>query len=140
MYSVTRYKNQLVNPLILTVILLALGCSTTSFKESLHTTLELKELNAKFTLVNGTSETQVLNFTSGCQYGYTLEANNEVILHSATGCIAVMTDIVLNPLDKKEFEFSLKYKGDLAPGTYKLKAYIIGKDELSNELIFEVEE
>jgi|SRR5690554_4336832 len=140
MYSKARNKKPFVILFILSITFFALGCSTSSFKESLHTTLELKKLNAKFTLVNGTSETKVLNFTSGCQYGYILEANNEVIQHSATGCIAVMTDIVLTPLDKKEFEFSLKYKGDLAPGTYNLKAFINGYDDLSNELVFKVED
>jgi|SRR5690554_4136393 len=138
MYSKTRHRKKFAIPLLLSITLFVFGCSTSSFKESLHTTLELKELNAKFTLINGSSETKVLDFTSGCQYGYTVETNGKKIYEWPVVCPTVITEISLDPSEEKIFEFSLKDKVIFKSGTYKLKAYISEQDGLSNEVVFKV--
>lgn len=125
-------------PLLLSITLFVLGCSTTSFKETLHTMLELKGLDGKLTLINGTSETKVLNFSSSCQFGYTVEASGKKIFEWPFACADVLTNISLDPSEEKIFEFSLKDRVDLKSGTYKLKAYIYEHNELSNEVVFEV--
>ena len=138
MYTKAKNRKQLVIPFLLSITLIVLGCSTSSFKESLHTTLELKELNAKFTLINGSSETKVLDFTSGCQYGYTVETNGKKIYEWPFACTDALSKISLNPTEKIVFEFSLKDRVDLKSGAYKLKAFIYEHNELNNEVAFGV--
>lgn len=139
MYSKSRNRKRFVIPFLLSFTIIVLACSTSSFKETLHTTLEVKDLHAKSTLVNGTSETKVLSFGTGCQFSYTIKLNDEIIDKASDICTQATSTLSLAPLEKKEFKFSIKDRVNLKSGTYKLKAYVIGKGELSNELFFEVE-
>ncbi len=140
MYTKPRIRALPIILFVLTITLIALGCSTSTLKEGLHTTLELKGQAGKFTLINATSETQILGFSSGCQFNYTVQEIGGELYEWPLICTQATTSFTLAPLEKKEFKFSIKDRVNLKPGTYKLKAYVIGYDDLNNEIVFEVEE
>jgi len=138
MYTKARIRALPVIPFILTITLIILGCSTSTLKEGLHTTLELKGLDGKFTLINATSETQILGFSSGCQFNYTVQEIGGELYEWPLICTQALTSFTLAPLEKKEFEFSINHRVNLKPGSYKLKAFVIGYEDLKNEMVFEV--
>ncbi len=133
--------------LLLSISLLLASCST-AFEETLHTTLKLsddkmgsvQELEATFTVVNGTSETKTIKFTTGCQFAFTIEKDGREVfnLMNLALCTQALTEIVLDPSGKIEFEISISQEFVLAPGKYQLKAFLIGHDNLESSKTFTI--
>ncbi len=133
--------------LFLSVALLYVGCST-AFEETLHTTLKIsddnvesvQELKATFTVINGTSDTQTLKFSTGCEFAFTIEKDGKEVFNSMNlvVCTQATTEVTLDPSSKKEFEVSINQEFELASGKYTLKAFLIGQDDLESSKTFTI--
>ena len=133
--------------IFLSVALLYIGC-TTAFEETLHATLKVsddkvgsvQELKATFSVINGTSETKTLIFNTGCQFAFTIEKDGKEVFNSMNLvlCTQAITEIVIDPSNKVEFEVSIDQEFELAPGKYQLKAFLLNHDNLESTKTFTI--
>ncbi len=130
---------------LLSCVILFLGCST-SFEETLHTTLKLsanemnsiQELEGTFKVVNGTSETKTIEFATGCHFVFTIEKDGKEVFNSLASalCTQEITVIEIAPYKEIEFQISISQEFELEPGKYELKAFLIGHDDLKSSKTF----
>ena len=130
---------------LLTIAILFDGCST-SFEETLHTTLKLsaiemnsiQELEGTFKVINGTSETKTIKFISGCQFVFSIEKDGKEVFNSLSLalCTQEITEIEINPYEEMEYQISISQEFELEPGKYQLKAFLNSTDALESSKTF----
>ena len=106
---------------------------------------DLKKQFAVFRIVNTSPEAKIFSFRSGCQFAFTLELEDELLLDSREGifCTAAPTSFTVQPGETKEFNIdfdSARYSkrisdidiGSNRAGRYTLTAFL--RDDQSPEL------
>lgn len=135
---------------ILFIYLFASACDKTPVissdndKDSLQVKLEiesrtiekLEDLEAQFTVINKSDAGLTYNFPDGCQYGFTIQQDQDLILDSRKiySCIARLTNLELDPNESKSYQISLSQGGNYEPlvnGTYTITAFLL-EDYSSN--------
>lgn len=142
----------MVRFILLALSALFISCDALNLGEgNLNTDLDLKstdiarisDIDATFTVRNGTNKTQEYNFNSGCQAFYSISKDGKKVFHleENVGCIAILTSLKLEPDESETFELSTDiFDVSLSSGQYMLKAYLIGyEDEVFAEETFTVE-
>ena len=106
---------------------------------------DLKKQFAVFRIVNTSPKDKIFSFRSGCQFAFTLEWEDELLLDSREGifCTAALTSFTVQPGEKKEFNIDFdaaRYSkrisdiniGSNRAGRYTLTAFL--RDDQSPEL------
>lgn len=104
---------------------------------------EWEDIEAEFILTNISDETLIYNFSSGCQYGYTIENPENKILDSRhkLACTANLTKLELKPDATKTYSISLKrikHKEKLENGIYKFSTFLLDSHGANISTFFEV--
>lgn len=108
----------------------------------------IPDVEAEFTLVNKTLQNQTFGFSSGCQFGFTVERGEEVIFDSRQNllCTAALTSFTLQPGENKTFPISFNRFGssteddlqDIQSGKYTLTAFLLNEQSPEISKSFEV--
>lgn len=103
-----------------------------------------QDIEAKFTVVNLSNDEVKFGFRSGCQTGFTIEKNEEVLVDSrgVFGCTAALSELKLKPRESKTYTLSLAYASNsdpLEPGTYTMTAFLLEDHSNETSTTFEVE-
>lgn len=123
--------------LIVVFLLLLVSCNVINFGSGdLTTDLELGEaeitnvqdIEATFSVRNKTDETKGYSFSSGCQISFIISENGTKIIKAEEKliCTRALTSFKLEKGESKTFELPTYFDIDLKPGTYTIKAYLIG--------------
>lgn len=88
----------------------------------------VQDIEATFTVRNGTDNVKKYSFPSGCQVSFLLSKDGVKKLRSEEnlGCITIVTGIELNPNESETFKLPTLFDVELEPGNYSIKAYLIG--------------
>lgn len=117
-----------------------ISCNVINFGSGdLATDLELEDkeitnvqdIEATFTVRNKTRETKEYNFSSGCQVSFLITENGTKIIKAEEKliCTRALTSFKLEKDESKTFELPTYFDIDLNPGTYSIKAYLIGYED-----------
>ncbi len=126
--------------LIITCSLLLLACNRINFGDGdLRTILELhnneisnvQDVEAVFTVTNDSNETKEYSFSSGCQASFLITKSSEKIIKAEEKliCTRALTSFKVPKNESKTFELPTYFDIDLKPGTYSIKAYLIGYED-----------
>tara|TARA_R110002126_G_scaffold227147_2_gene371792 strand:+ start:36091 stop:36525 length:435 start_codon:yes stop_codon:yes gene_type:complete len=127
------------------------SCNVINFGEGdLKTDLELEQkeisniqdIEAFFEVRNGTDETKEYGFSSGCQTSFLISENGSKVFKSEENifCTAALTSFRLKKNESKTFKLLNYFDIDLEPGSYTIKAYLIGyEDKVFAQQSFTVE-
>jgi len=117
-----------------------ISCNVINFGSGdLATDLELEDkeitnvqdIEATFTVRNKTRETKEYSFSSGCQVSFLITENGTKIIKAEEKliCTRALTSFKLEKDESKTFELPTYFDIDLNPGTYSIKAYLIGYED-----------
>ena len=117
-----------------------ISCNVINFGSGdLSTDLELEDkeitnvqdIEATFTVRNKTRETKEYSFSSGCQVSFLITENGTKIIKAEEKliCTRALTSFKLEKDESKTFELPTYFDIDLNPGTYSIKAYLIGYED-----------
>ncbi|MBO6572719.1 MAG: hypothetical protein JJ958_09750 [Balneola sp.] len=120
--------------------MLLISCNVINFGSGdLKTDLELEEteitnvqdIEATFSVRNKTDETKEYSFSSGCQVSFLITENSTKIIKAEEKliCTMALTSFKLEKDESKTFELPTYFDIDLKPGTYSIKAYLIGYED-----------
>ena len=120
--------------------ILLISCNVSNFGSmDLTTDLELGEaeitnvgdIEATFTVKNGTNEKKKYHFATGCQYAFKITQNGVKVFNSEEnqGCYLSPTSFELPKNNDKVFYLTNSYDNELVSGRYSLKAYLIGYED-----------
>ncbi len=120
--------------------ILLISCNVINFGSGdLTTDLELEEkeitnvqdIDASFTVRNKTDETKEYSFSSGCQASFLITKSSEKIIKAEEKliCTRALTSFKVPKNESKTFELPTYFDIDLKPGTYSIKAYLIGYED-----------
>lgn len=89
----------------------------------------LQDIEADLMVINVSDDQVTYAFKNSCQYGFTVERNENKLFDSTStiGCLQVITELKLKPGQSKTYQISLQgMQGNdsLQAGTYKLKAFL----------------
>lgn len=103
-----------------------------------------QDIEAKFTVVNLSSDEVKFGFSSSCQTGFTIEKNEEVLVNSRSifGCAGLLTELKLKAWVDKTYNLSLAGVSNsnlLDPGTYTMTAFLLENHSDETSTTFEVE-
>lgn len=103
-----------------------------------------QDIEAKFTVVNLSNDEVKFGFRSGCQTGFTIEKDGEVLVDSrgVFGCTAALSELKLKARESKTYTLSLANASNsdpLEPGTYKMTAFLLEDHSDETSTTFEVE-
>lgn len=102
----------------------------------------VKDIDATFLVRNKTDETKEYSFSSGCQVSFLITKSSEKIIKAEEKliCTRALTSFKVPKNESKTFELPTYFDIDLKPGTYSIKAYLIGyEDEVFALENFQVE-
>lgn len=119
---------------------LLISCNVINFGSGdLTTDLELEDteitnvndIDATFTVSNKTDETKEYSFSSGCQVSFLITKGDTKIIRSEENlfCTMALTSFKLEKDESKTFDLPTYFDIDLVPGTYSMKAYLIGYEK-----------
>ncbi len=100
------------------------------------------DIDATFTVKNGTNEKKKYHFATGCQYAFKIKQNGVKVFYSEEnqGCTLATTSFELTKNESKEFSFSNYFDKQLEKAEYTLKVYLIGyEDEVYATKAFRVD-
>jgi len=132
------------------LVALTISCNTLNFGEGdLTTDLEFEkagitkvsDIDATFTLRNGTDKTKKYDFNSGCQVSFLISMNgvNRFKAEESLICTRALTSFELKSQESKTLDLPSFFDVNLERGNYTIKAYLIGyKDEVFAEETFTV--
>ncbi|MBR9917426.1 hypothetical protein GYB29_07050 [bacterium] len=120
--------------------ILLISCNVINFGSgNLTTDLELEkkeitnvqDIEATFSVRNKTDETKEYSFSSGCQVSFLITENSTKIIKAEEKliCTMALTSFKLEKDESKTFELPTYFDIDLKPGTYSIKAYLIGYED-----------
>ncbi|HCI69899.1 MAG TPA: hypothetical protein DF712_06565 [Balneola sp.] len=120
--------------------MLLTSCNAINFGSGdLETNLNLEEkeitnvqdIDATFSVRNGTDKVKKYSFSSGCQVSFLLSKDGVEKLRSEDnlGCIAIVTGIELIPNESETFKLPTLFDVELEAGEYMIKAYLIGYED-----------
>ena len=91
----------------------------------------VQDIEATFTVRNKTRETKEYSFSSGCQVSFLITENGTKIIKAEEKliCTRALTSFKLEKDESKTFELPTYFDIDLNPGTYSIKAYLIGYED-----------
>lgn len=103
-----------------------------------------QDIEAKFTVVNLSSDEVKFGFSSSCQTGFTIEKNEEVLVNSRSvfGCAGLLTELKLKAWEDKTYNLSLAGASNsdpLEPGTYTMTAFLLEDHSDETSTTFKVE-
>ena len=91
--------------------------------------MDLHDIKADFSLKNISDRPITYGFPSGCQSGYKIKRNQDIIFDSTRNmaCITVLTSLSLEPGETKTMSISLELREnkELEQGRYKLEAFLL---------------
>lgn len=105
---------------------------------------QLTNLEAIFTVTNVSEEEQTYRFSSGCQYGYTISQDEEILFDSRKNifCTQALTAFSLEPGESKDFSISLANMEEpetMESGTYQLNAFLLDDQTPTVSQSFEIQ-
>lgn len=91
----------------------------------------VQDIDATFTVRNKTDETKEYSFSSGCQISFIITKDGTKIIRSEENlfCTMALASFKLEKDESKTFELPTYFDIDLKPGTYTIKAYLIGYED-----------
>lgn len=91
----------------------------------------VNDIDATFTVSNKTDETKEYSFSSGCQVSFLITKGDTKIIRSEENlfCTMALTSFKLEKDESKTFDLPTYFDIDLVPGTYSMKAYLIGYEK-----------
>jgi uncharacterized membrane protein len=91
----------------------------------------VQDIDATFTVRNKTDETKEYSFSSGCQISFIITKDGTKIIRSEENlfCTMALASFKLEKDESKTFELPTYFDIDLKPGTYSIKAYLIGYED-----------
>lgn len=120
--------------------ILLISCNVINFGSgNLTTDLELEkkeitnvqDIDATFSVRNKTDETKEYSFSSGCQVSFLITENSTKIIKAEEKliCTMALASFKLEKDESKTFELPTYFDIDLKPGTYSIRAYLIGYED-----------
>lgn len=104
---------------------------------------DLHDIEAEFKLTNISKKQVTYSFSSGCQSGYKIKRNDDVIFDSTKNllCTMALTNIILKPEESKTIPISLESRDnkELAKGIYTLKAFLLDSNGVEISASFEAQ-
>lgn len=109
----------------------------------------LQDVKADFTVTNISSQRIRYGYSSGCQYGFTIEKGSKLILDSRQfyGCTQGLTELILRPGQSKTFELpfadiSQEQAKNLEQGVYTISAFLLNNysKEVSTTFVLRYED
>ncbi len=140
----------MVRFILLALSALFISCDALNLGEgNLNADLDLKsneikkisDIDAAFTVRNGTNKAKEYNFNSGCQVSFLISQNGNKKFRAEEKliCTRALTEFELEPEDTKTLELPTFFDINLEPGNYTIKAYLIGyEDEVFAKETFKV--
>lgn len=91
----------------------------------------VQDIDATFSVRNKTDETKEYSFSSGCQVSFIISKNGTKIIKAEEKliCTRALTSFKLDKSESKTLELPTYFDIDLKPGTYTIKAYLIGYED-----------
>lgn len=91
----------------------------------------VKDIDATFLVRNKTDETKEYSFSSGCQVSFLITKGDTKIIRSEENlfCTMALTSFKLGKDESRSFKLPTYFDIDLMPGTYSIKAYLIGYED-----------
>ncbi|MEP5944909.1 MAG: BsuPI-related putative proteinase inhibitor, partial [Balneola sp.] len=107
------------------------GDLTTDLKLGEAEITNVQDIDASFTVRNKTDETKEYSFSSGCQISFIITKDGTKIIRSEENlfCTMALASFKLEKDESKTFELPTYFDIDLKPGTYSIKAYLIGYED-----------
>lgn len=107
------------------------GDLTTDLKLGEAEITNVQDIEATFSVRNKTDETKEYSFSSGCQVSFLITENSTKIIKAEEKliCTMALTSFKLEKDESKTFELPTYFDIDLKPGTYSIKAYLIGYED-----------
>ncbi|MEP2446919.1 MAG: BsuPI-related putative proteinase inhibitor [Balneola sp.] len=107
------------------------GDLTTDLKLGEAEITNVQDIDATFSVRNGTDKVKKYSFSSGCQVSFLLSKDGVKKLRSEEnlGCIAIVTGIELIPNESETFKLPTLFDVELETGEYMIKAYLIGYED-----------
>lgn len=107
------------------------GDLTTDLKLGEAEITNVQDIDATFTVRNKTDETKEYSFSSGCQISFIITKDGTKIIRSEENlfCTMALASFKLEKDESKTFELPTYFDIDLKPGTYSIKAYLIGYED-----------
>ncbi|MFY0684770.1 MAG: hypothetical protein JXR20_09465 [Balneola sp.] len=124
----------------LLLIFFLTSCNVLNFSEGeLSTAVKLEssdvsnvqDIEATFTIRNGTDDPKTYAFTSGCQSAFkVLKEGVEVFdSYKGTGCTMAISSLTLQKRESKVITMQRPFDIELGPGNYIIKAFLIGYED-----------
>ena len=94
----------------------------------------LSDIEATFTIRNGTDETKGYGFASACQFGFEILREGVEVFDLAKNsvCATVLTSFTLESNESISFTLPKYFDRTLEPGSYIIKSYLIGYENEVN--------
>jgi len=107
------------------------GDLTTDLKLGEAEITNVQDIEATFTVRNKTDETKEYSFSSGCQISFIISENGTKIIKAEEKliCTMALASFKLEKDESKTFELPTYFDIDLKPGTYSIRAYLIGYED-----------
>lgn len=107
------------------------GNLTTDLELEKKEITNVQDIEATFSVRNKTDETKEYSFSSGCQVSFLITENSTKIIKAEEKliCTMALTSFKLEKDESKTFELPTYFDIDLKPGTYSIKAYLIGYED-----------
>jgi len=116
------------------------GEVTTDLKLESDEISNIQDIEATFTVRNGTDEAKTYSFNSGCQSAFKVLKEGKEVFDASKNvfCTAALTSLTLQKKESKVITIPKYFDVELAPGKYTFKAFLIGYEnevEASKEFV-----
>jgi hypothetical protein len=107
------------------------GNLTTDLELEKKEITNVQDIDATFSVRNKTDETKEYSFSSGCQVSFLITENSTKIIKAEEKliCTMALASFKLEKDESKTFELPTYFDIDLKPGTYSIRAYLIGYED-----------
>ncbi|MFY0684769.1 MAG: hypothetical protein JXR20_09460 [Balneola sp.] len=107
------------------------GELTTAVKLESSDVSNVQDIEATFTVRNGTDKAKTYEFNSGCQSAFKILSKGTEVFNSSQhiGCIRMLTSLTLQKRESKVITIQKHFDVELEPGNYTFKAFLIGYEE-----------
>jgi len=128
MATITRYLFLLIFLTSCNVLNFSEGELTTNLKLESDEISNIQDIEATFTIRNGTDEAKTYGFSSGCQSAFKVLKGGKEVFDSYKGMVCTMatTSFTLQKRENKVIEMHRYFDIELEPSKYTFKSYLIG--------------